>query len=109
MSFYLWDDTCENWDTHCVIWDQCERIVDDITKGATRTPEEAWDAYKQLNKKKKKRIIRLVLYLKGEKIIQEKEIENYEVTVSDIKMITEEYKKRKEEKIKINVSNIEFS
>lgn len=108
MSYYLWDDTCETWDKHCIVWEQCERIVEEITGGAARTPEEVWNAYKHLDKKKKKRIIRLVLYLKGEKIVEEKEIEDYEVTISDIKMITEEYKKRKEEKIKINISNIEL-
>jgi len=108
MSFYLWDDTCETWDEHCIVWEQCERIVEEITGGAARTPEAAWDAYKNLKEKKKKRIIRLVIYLKGEKITEEKEIENYEVTISDMEIITEAYKKRKEEKIKINVSNIEL-
>lgn len=104
----LWDTTCEVWDKFCYLWNQCSRIVAQIA-GAARTPEEAWDAYKNLKKKKKKKIIKLILYLKGEEIIEEKQIENYEVTISDIELITEMYKTIKEENVEIKVSDITFS
>ena len=46
------------------------------------------------------------MWLKGEKFEEEHAIEDYKVTVDDINLILEEYKKRVKQKVDIQVSNI---
>lgn len=82
-----------------------EEVVE-IIGGGGRAPEEAWDAYKHLKEKKKKKVIKVIMWLKGEKFEEEHAIEDYEVTVDDINLILEEHKKRVKQKIEIQVSNI---
>jgi hypothetical protein len=91
------------WDGFCHLWDDCILIIG----GAGAAPEEAWDAYRKLSRKKKKKVIRVIVTLKGEEFEESKEVEDYNITVDDIKLLLEEYKKYQEE-IKITVSNIKM-
>ena len=98
-----WDTTFEDWNNFCFLWDECVRLVG----GAARIPEEAWDAYKNIKEKNKKKVIKVIVWLRGEKFEEEKPIEDYKITVEDIQMLLEEYKKQNiDKKINITVSNI---
>ena len=90
-----------SWDGFCHLWDDCILIIG----GAGKPPEEAWNAYKGLSKKKKKKVIKLIVWLKDEIFEEEKPIEDYDITIEDIKMILNEYNRMKKVK-NINVSNI---
>jgi len=94
-----WNEVFTNWIDYDVIWN----FVDEIIQYGS-TGEESLLKFQQLEDYKKKKIITLILWLKGNKIVQEKQIHNYKVTVNDIEMIKESRKT-----ISINVSNIEVS
>jgi len=94
-------DGSGTWDTFCHMWDDCILIIG----GAGQPPEVAFATYKKLDKKQKKRIIKVIVWLKGERFEDSKEIKDYEVTVDDIKMLLEKYQ-HKEKINKIQVSNI---
>ena len=44
----------------------------------------------QFDDEKKKRLIKLICKVQGKTITEEKEVQNYEITVSDIKMLAKE-------------------
>jgi len=103
MASIIWDTTCDNWNSFCYKWDDCT-LIEEIG-GAGKPPEEVWNAYKHLDKKKKKKLIKIIVWLKDEIFEEEKPVEDYNITVDDIKLLLEDYKKHKDE-IKITVSNI---
>lgn len=47
-------------------------------------PDEPWDAYKEL---KRKRLIKLIFKIKGKNFEEEKQIKKFNVSVDDIKMV----------------------
>lgn len=51
--------------------------------------EEPWNPYQtgSLDRKKRKRLIKLICKMRGEEYNEEKEVKNFNITVDDIKMI----------------------
>ena len=104
----LWDLTCDEWNKFCYLWNDCVLIIEEISGGGRKPPEEIYETYQKLDIKKKKKLIKVIIWLKGERYEEEKTVEDYKVTVDDIKLLMEEYNKQKTE-IKIEVSNITWS
>ena len=109
MNFdVVWDqepplsaDGSGTWGTFCHLWDDCILLIG----GAGIDPQEALKIYQKLDDKKKKKIIKVIVWLKGERFEESKAIEDYKVTVEDIKLVLERNQKINE-KLKLKVSNI---
>ena len=73
-------------------WDEVllvEEIAEEIADGAGAGAEEiAWNV-DQLDPEKKKRFIKLICKVKGKTIKQTKEIKNYKIKATDIKLLAE--------------------
>ena len=94
-----WNEADFRWDDNPHLWNLVVEIVESIDKhGGT-----VYDAVKDLDKKKKKRLIRLVMTRNNIKVYDEaKEVKNIEAHVEDIEMIVTEVRaKLKLEKLNV--------
>ena len=81
----LWNNANFNWDGNPHTWDY---IVSQFGKSKSSRWKDDKD------KKKRKEVIKLVMWRKGIKIYDEaKEVENIELYIDDIKLIAEEIKR----------------
>ena len=48
---------------------------------------EPWNPYPEVVKEKKKRLIKLICKVKGQTFEEEKEVEDYKITVDDVRMV----------------------
>jgi len=83
-----WNNANVNWNSNPFLWSDVQEIIAEIESGGG-----SWEEVDK-DKKKRKRIIRLVMERKGIKIYDErKEVKNIKVHLDDIKLIAEEIKK----------------
>lgn len=83
-----WNNANVNWSSNPFLWNEAQEIIAEIESGG-----ESWEEVDK-DKKKRKRIIRLVMERKGIKVYDErKEVKNIKVHLDDIKLIAEEIKK----------------
>ena len=83
-----WNSANVNWNNNPFLWSDVQEIIAEIESGG-----RSWEEVDK-DKKKRKRIIRLVMERKGIKIYDErKEVKNIKVHLDDIKLIAEEIKK----------------
>ena len=109
MSECLWNSVGQDWNVFDQVWNDIvpcvAQIAGDIILGAP--PEDAYAKAVKDDKKLHRKLIKIIMILKGETFEQEKEIDtrDYKVTASDIKLLMEEYHKRKES-LSITVDDI---
>ena len=81
-----WENADFNWDFNDHYWNLVE-VISIITGGKNWRKRDK-------DKKKRREVIRLLMWRKGIKVYDEKkEIENIELHIDDIKLIAEELKK----------------
>ena len=71
-------------------WDDVDLVEEAITVeggGGVMAEDMPWT---QFDDDKKKRLIKLICKVQGRTITEEKEVQNYKITVSDIKMLAKE-------------------
>jgi hypothetical protein len=103
MSFFLWNELDQNWDTTEEYW-----IIEKIIGGGGGGDAAQWFGnYQKLDKEEKRKVIRLVMIRNGIKFEQSKEIreDDYTVTAKDIKELVEEYLEEKK-KLKMHVTEV---
>ena len=89
----------EKWEEADTIWNAIEEFWNefaffiDVFGGRGKTPKRKLELYKDLEKDEKKRAIRLICKVKGVKFEEEKEIQDFEVTVDDIDLVLERAKR----------------
>ena len=82
-----WNNADFKWDNNPYLWNLVEEVIAEIEGGGN------WRR-RDRDKKKRRQVIRLLMWRKGIKVYdEEKEIENIELHVDDIKLIAEELKK----------------
>ena len=104
MSYFLWSELDQDWDKTEEYW-----IIDRII-GPAGDGGDAGDwfrNYQKLSKKEKRKVIRLIMYRNGIKFEQTKEIkiDEYKVTVQDIKELVEDFLEQKK-RIQIKISDV---
>ena len=78
---FEWQDVDQN-------WNDVQDVIDEIVSGGKNWKKRDKD------KKKRRKVIRLLMWRKGVKVYdEEKEIENIELHIDDIKIMAEEIKK----------------
>jgi hypothetical protein len=81
---YKWNDANFYWDENSVLWNFAQKQI----------IEGGHDWREDKDKKKRKQLIRLVMWRKGIKVYnEEKEVKQIDLYVDDIKLIAEEIKK----------------
>ena len=90
----------EKWNTTTALWTDdvvtiLERILIGGSRGGVRTKQDTWTAWNKLDGKSKKKIVEVVLYFKGVKFVETKNINEYKITIEDIELILAEYEKHK--------------
>lgn len=105
-----WTGTDEIWSTTEALWtDDVVVVAEKLVKvggsrGGVRKQYDTWNAWNKLNEKDKKKIVKVIVYLKtGVKLESKVDVNKYEITVDDIDLFLEEYKK-----YKITVSDVEI-
>jgi len=103
-------------------WKEAAPVIEEIIgSGGIEGVAPEWE---KLDKKKKKKIIKLIIWYKTKKYEERKEVknninviannidlmaENYKVTIDEVKSIVKEYQRKKEAgEIKIKVDNIKI-
>ena len=88
MAFIDWDKANFNWNELDQFWN----LVQEVLSKATGIVDPI--KLEKLDKKKKKKLIRLIMHIKGEKIYdEEKEVKNISHRIKDITLIAEELKR----------------
>jgi hypothetical protein len=93
-----WDDTeCVLWNDSVFTWSDCilieEIIPPDLPDNiGAPVPMPLWatsslDELDEKDKKKKKRIIQLITYVKDQRIIEEKEVQDMKIDIDDVKLV----------------------
>ncbi len=86
-----WNKAEFKWNENPHIWNLVVEILDEI-KGGGISSKPKWE--KDKDKKKRKQVIKLVMWRKGIKVYdEEKEVENIELYIDDIELIAEEIKR----------------
>tara|TARA_B110000240_G_C13394677_1_gene408310 strand:+ start:562 stop:858 length:297 start_codon:yes stop_codon:yes gene_type:complete len=78
-----WENANFSWSNNPFTWDEVE-LVKEIISGAIE--DMPWT---QFDTDKKKRLVKLICKVQGKTIKEEKEIQNYKIKVSDIKLLAE--------------------
>ena len=94
-----WQDVDFEWDSFDRLWNDTlpciKKIAGNIILGAP--PEEAYVKAVGKDKKLHRKMVKLIMMLKDEEIIQQKEIylDKYKVTAGDVNILMEQYYKNK--------------
>lgn len=95
-STLIWDQGDEIWDQTNFLW--TDEIIRLKIGGSSGGLKKQWDTWKSFNDQEKKRVIKVILQLKGVDFKQTKAIKNYKVTIEDIKMLMEAFEKSLKER-----------
>ena len=104
-----WDKVPDFWDTTDRLWDSvCGFIEEIVGRGGKGSPEDGLKAYEKLDKKKKRRLLRVILHYKGMDFSQQREVrDDLEVTVNDIRLLQEKYGEwLRQRNLKVTVDNV---
>jgi len=90
------------WEAIQVIWELWELFVD-IFKSVRKRDYE--NVYNKLDKEKKKKVVKLICMVKGQKIEEEKVVEDFDISIDDIELVLERAKRLRPQLFVENVSD----
>jgi len=104
----LWGNIDEDWNLTDRLWNDVCPIIAVISGGGKATPEEALKEYEKLDKKRKRKVIRLLLRYQGVDFSQQRTIrDDIKVTAKDMEFLIEKYNSWKSTKdAKVTVSDV---
>ena len=85
-----WNEANFNWNNNPHTWDEVQlviEVVEAIQQGGGGVIEDDMPWMK--NQDKKKRLVKLICKVQGKTIKEEKEIQDYKIKISDIKLLAE--------------------
>ena len=83
-----WNEANFNWDNNPHTWDEVQLVIEVVKAlggGGVMEEDMPW----MKNQDTKKRLVKLICKVQGKTIKEEKEIQNYKVKISDIKLLAE--------------------
>ena len=95
-----WDNANFLWNDNPHTWDEVLLVLEALGPPGEGIEEAPWT---QFDKEKKKRLIKLICKVQGKTIREEKEIQDYKIKISDIKLLA-----KKVLGIEIMTENIKF-
>ena len=81
-----WEAANFNWDNNPHTWDEVLLVIEAVGGGGVMAEDMPWTQFKD---EKKKRLIKLICKVQGKTIKEEKEIQDYKIKISDIKLLAE--------------------
>ena len=81
-----WNEANFNWDNNPHTWDEVLLVIEALGGGGVMAEDMPWTQFKD---EKKKRLIKLICKVQGKTIKEEKEIQDYKIKVSDVKLLAE--------------------
>tara|TARA_Y100000592_G_C5195253_1_gene188016 strand:- start:29 stop:343 length:315 start_codon:yes stop_codon:yes gene_type:complete len=97
----LWEQIEKPWDDLDIVWQLFEFFVD-IFYGKKK--ENYKNIYEKLDKEKKKKVVKLICMVKGRKIEEVKEVEDFEISIDDVDLVLERARKLKPQLFVENIS-----
>ena len=97
----VWSETDSLWSDNVV--SILKRITYGGSRGGLRKKQDTWNAWNNINEADKKKIVKVILTLKGVRHEAVHDINEYKVTIDDIDLVLEEY-----EKYKVTIENVEI-
>ena len=83
-----WNEANFNWDNNPHTWDEVQLVIEVVkTLGGGGVIEDDMPWVKSQDKKK--RLVKLICKVQGKTIKEEKEIQDYKIKISDIKLLAE--------------------
>ena len=82
-----WDNANFVWNNNPHTWDEVLLVIEAVGGGGVMAEDMPWTQFKD---EKKKRLIKLICKVQGKTIREEKEIQDYKIKVSDIKLLAKE-------------------
>ena len=95
-----WDNANFKWNDNPHTWDEVLLVIEAVGGGGVMAEDMPWTQFKD---EKKKRLIKLICKVQGKTIREEKEIQDYKIKISDIKLLA-----KKVLGIEIMTENIKF-
>ena len=95
-----WNEANFNWNNNPHTWDEVQLVIEAVGGGGVMAEDMPWTQFKD---EKKKRLIKLICKVQGKTIREEKEIQDYKIKISDIKLLA-----KKVLGIEIMTENIKF-
>ncbi len=109
-----WNDVPDVWNTTDRLWNSVCPFIEEVLaggRGGKGTPEDALAEFNKLDKKRKRRVIRLIMYYKNQQFSQQREIrDDLDVTVEDMRLLQEKYgewKRQREIRVKVDEVRVE--
>ena len=88
INVIKWNQADIKWNNNSHLWNLVQEVIAEVAAGGKNWRKRDKD------KKKRKEVIRLLMWYKGIEVYDEKkEIENIELHINDIKLMAEEIKK----------------
>ena len=84
-----WNNADFTWNNNPHTWNEVLLVIEAIGNSARPLEEEMPWMKLTPEDDRKKRLIKLICKVKGQTIIKEKQIQNYKVKISDIKLLAE--------------------
>ena len=82
-----WNNANFTWDNNPHTWSEVLLVIEAISGGGGNILEDM--PWMKFEDEKKKRLVKLICKVQGKTIIKEKEIQDYKIKVSDIKLLAE--------------------
>ena len=95
-----WNEANFKWNDNPHTWDEVLLVIEALGGGGVMAEDMPWTQFKD---EKKKRLIKLICKVQGKTIREEKEIQDYKIKISDIKLLA-----KKVLGIEIMTENIKF-
>ena len=80
----------KTWETITAVWELFETFWDIF---AGKKKEDYQNIYEKLDSEKKKKVVKLICMVKGQKIEEKKVVEDFEISIDDIELVLERAKK----------------
>lgn len=90
MSKKTWEQMDRPWNVITAVWELFETFFDIFGSVKKRDYQ---NVYEKLDDEKKKKVVKLICMVKGQKIEEEKVVEDFEISVDDIELVLERAKK----------------
>ena len=82
-----WNTANFKWNDNPHTWDEVLLVIEAVGGGGVMAEDMPWTQFKD---EKKKRLIKLICKVQGKTIKEEKEIQDYKIKISDIKLLAKE-------------------
>ena len=92
MAIERWNEIEDVWNVLDQIWNEFALFIR-LFGGRGKSQARKLEIYGGLDKEKKKRVVKLICMVKGQKIEEEKVVEDFEISVDDIELVLERAKK----------------